>query len=110
MRDESDRAPLRNGKIRFGDLAIDCRILSSSERGAALIVDAGAVLPDQFSVEDLDLDSLHVAKLVWRCGEHVRVHFADVPEPRALNLSGPPVPDRRQPTQTPRSDSFDEVT
>ena len=81
MLDDTDGPPPRAGMITFQDCVLVCSIESSSDHGAGLTVSVATAIPEEFVLEDPVNASRHFARLAWRDGGHLGVHFADSSAP-----------------------------
>jgi PilZ domain len=76
-RREPRRLTLETGVISSSELAADigCAILDISERGATILVPAGAVVPDTFNLAiDPDRGS-HACQVAWSAASRLGISF-----------------------------------
>ena len=82
------RTRLRSGKVadtrnRF---IIECAVHDRSEEGARLRLAKNVALPDDIRLFDDEQNALFPARIIWRTGQEVGVHFlppdtmGDIPE------------------------------
>lgn len=75
---------LKSAKIIYGpsQSVVDCAVRDLSDTGAKLICQRNELLPDEIRIVFLQNNTIRSAKIAWRRGEQIGIHFTS-PETRA---------------------------
>jgi hypothetical protein len=77
--DERRRLPRRRTRVSAaavdGEAVVACTIRDKSDSGARLLIQAGASVPDAFTLIELTSGDAHDARVVWRDDAFVGVTF-----------------------------------
>jgi hypothetical protein len=68
---------LKGGKIVFADgsFSVECTIRNISDTGARVQVPTSVAIPDRFTLIDAHVGTRRKAKVVWRKGDLMGLHF-----------------------------------